>query len=103
MNVTNQDYSCQRLTKATGTCCRQKCKSTFLEFKKSQEKIDEDRKDLMYSLCHEIKLYVTLREQRGVSDPSKYKVTKCKRECNNELKISGHYVRTNSMSNETCF
>ena len=63
----------------------------ILEFKRSQEKLDEEQKDLMNSLFHELKLYVSLKVAWGLG-PIKLQRHQCKRECNNELKITGQYV-----------
>ena len=63
----------------------------ILEFKKSQEKIDEDRRDLMFSLCHELQLYVSLKRQWGL-EPIKLEVDHCKCQAYKHLKLSGHYV-----------
>ena len=63
----------------------------ILEFKQSQEKIEQDQKDLMYSLCHELQLFVKLKTAWGLG-PIKLHRHQCKRECSNGLKISGHYV-----------
>ena len=68
------------------------------ELKRNQEKLDEERKDLMFSLCHEIKLYVSLKQQWGLG-PIQLGRHHCKRECNNELKITGHYVEDNVKKN----
>ena len=64
----------------------------ILEFKQSQEEIDEARKELMFSLCHEIKLFVKLKTAWGLGPIKLHQRHQCKHECNNELKISGHYV-----------
>ena len=61
------------------------------ELKRNQEKLDEEQKDLMNSLCHELKSYVSLKVAWGLG-PLKVQRHECKRECNNELKISGYYV-----------
>ena len=58
------------------------------ELKLNQEKIDQDRKDLMYSLCHELQLYVSLKRQWGLGP---IKVQRCTCKANEYLKISGHY------------
>ena len=62
----------------------------IVELKESQEQIEQDQKDLMNSLCHEIKLYVTLKVAWGLG-PIKWKVTKCKTHNSHEY-LNGHYV-----------
>ena len=63
----------------------------ILDFKQSQEEIDEARKELMFSLCHELQLYVALKTAWGLG-PIKLHRHECKNQCGNGLKISGHYV-----------
>ena len=71
----------------------------ILEFKQSQEEIDEARKELMFSLCHELKLYVALKTAWGLG-PIKLHRHQCKRECDNELKIMGHYVNEDKVKQD---
>ena len=61
------------------------------ELKQSQEKIDQDNKDLMNSLCHEIKSYVTLKTAWGLG-PIKWKVKQCKHECKTHEYLNGLYL-----------
>ena len=60
----------------------------ILEFKQSQEKIEQDQKDLMFSLCHEIKLFVKLKTAWGLG-PIKVQRHECGN--NEHFKISGYY------------
>ena len=61
------------------------------ELKRNQEKIDQDNKDLMNSLCHEIKLYVTLKTAWGLG-PIKWKVRQCNTHGQTHEYLNGHYV-----------
>ena len=61
------------------------------ELKRSQEKLDEEHKDLMFSLCQEIHLYVSLKTAWGLG-PIKMEVDPCKCQTYKHLKLSGHYV-----------
>ena len=63
----------------------------ILNFKQSQEEIDEARKELMFSLCHELQLYVKLKTAWGLG-PIKLEVDHCKCQAYKHLKLSGHYV-----------
>ena len=63
----------------------------ILELKQSQEKLDQEQKDLMFSLCHEIKLYVALKTAWGLG-PIKWKVHKCETDRKTHQCINGHYV-----------
>ena len=71
----------------------------ILEFKESQEEIDEARKELMFSLCHEIKLYVALKKAWGLG-PIKWKVTKCDIDRKTHQYINGHYVDEENVKRE---
>ena len=63
----------------------------IIELKRSQEKIEEDRRDLMFSLCQETKLYVILKEQWGLGKIT-WKVDHCRCKEHKYLKLSGHYL-----------
>ena len=58
------------------------------ELKRNQEKIDQDNKDLMNSLCQEIKLYVALKKAWGLGS-IKWKVDRSKTHPYTQL--NGHY------------
>ena len=61
----------------------------ILELKRSQEKLEMNRKDLMTALGHELKLYLALKTAWGLGT-IKWKVDKCK--AHEFLNITGHYV-----------
>ena len=69
------------------------------ELKRNQEKIDQDNKDLMNSLCHEVKLYVTLKTAWGLG-PIKWKVFKCETDRKTHQYINGHYVDEENVKRE---
>ena len=69
------------------------------QLKISQEIIDKERKDLMYSLCHEIHLYGTLKANWGLGHIN-CKEVHCKCGAYSHLKISGYYVDENNVKKE---
>ena len=63
----------------------------ILELKRNQEKLDEARKDLMFSLCHEIQLYVSLKTAWGLGKIT-WTFDPCICEAYKHLKFTGHYT-----------
>ena len=63
----------------------------IIQFKKSQENIDEENKERMLSLCHEIQFYELLKTKWGRGH-IKCKLDSCKCESFKYLKITGRYV-----------
>ena len=71
-------------------------KEYIMQLKINQQNIDQENKDRMNSLCHEIKLYGKLKSSWRLGHV-KCKVDKCKR---SDLKIVSYYVNKENVKCE---